>query len=166
MGGGRGSYPDLPAQAATPVDDVGLNAGHVDVGYDPELGLQQLHQADVGRIAGKLALPGIEQAVAMVTEVDLVERHTGRDRRSGHHLGHGGQNARVVLGLVDMVDGERFGDVAEAHVRRLHVHEFALSLRGDGLRIDVVRDHRSRRPDEHDDARVFERGLDPLRTLA
>jgi hypothetical protein len=98
--------------------------------------------------------------MTLLTEIDFVQRDARRDRRSSHHLCDGRKNALVVLGFVDMVDVEGFGDVTEAHIGRPHIDELPLPLRGYGLGIDVVRDHRACRPDHYDDTRLLQCGPD------
>jgi len=91
-----------------------------------------------------------------------VQRHAGRNWLTRHHLGDGGQDARVILGVVDMMDVERLGDVAKAHVRGPHIDQLALGLSDHRLGIDIIGDHRALRPEHHDDPRLFKSGLDLL----
>ena len=143
-----------------PGEESGLHAGHVRIGNDAVAGLQELDRGNVARVAGQLALLGVDQPVAVLAEIEFVQGDAGRDRRPLHHLGDGGEDSPMLRRVIDMMDVERLRDVPELHVHRPYIDELAGFQRAHGLRIDIIRDHRAGRPDHDDHARAFQRGLD------
>ncbi len=96
----------------------------------------------------------------MLTAVDFVERHPRRDRYALHDLDDRRQDALVVCRVVDMVDVERLGDIAERHVRRADIDKLAGFECADGLGIDIIRDHCARRPHYDNHASLIQRRPD------
>ena len=131
-----------------PGEESGLHAVHVRIGNDAVAGLQELDWGNVARVAGQLALLGVDQPVAVLAEIEFVQGDAGRDRRPLHHLGDGGEDSPMLRRVIDMVDVERLRDVPELHVHRPYIDELAGFQRGPhGLRIDIIRGP-SRRPSD------------------
>lgn len=148
------------ARDGAPALQLGRHAGDVGVENEGVPGLQQLARGDLARVARQLLLLWVEQAMAVLAKVDLVQRDPGRNRRAVPDLGDGGEDAGVVRGVVDVVDVEGLGDVAEAHLRGADVDQLALLQSAQCLGVDVVGDHGTGGPDHDHDAGLVEGGTD------
>jgi hypothetical protein len=135
-------------------------AGGIDVADYAVTRLQQVAWRDVEGIGRQLAVIGVDDGLAVLAAVDLVQRYAGGERLAAHHARDVAQQAFGIAGVDDVVDVEGFGDLAEGHIGSAHIDQATVAAGSDSFAVDPVRGGGTGRPDDDDGAGAVQCRLD------